>query len=848
MANIGKAGAGAQGGDAAPVGRAAGLGRSASDLANKAPNDGAPTPGPIRGRVAPDRPTLRRTPDARREAVAQAGQQTRQKLSQKLETNTNRPADNGQPNRAERAATRAEQAAERAAQQNNRTEVRADARDGRVEARADTKDARIEARADAKADRVEARADTRAERVEARVDARNERAEVKAERNGDNGREDVRFKTEVRRDDGRTEIRSETRTERGETRAELRAERGDDGAEFRAQRQTSFERDDDGDRFRSRRRAESGDDGRDARRSDFRSERGRGDDDGDSRRSDFKSDRSRGDDDGDSRRSDFRSEHSRGRGGNDDGDDFRTRFDTRGDYRGEGGPHRGHGRGEHDPPGNAYGLRRQDDDGHGRHENFYRNNGPGRGDSGFDVPLSDDGLRSLAASVKDLVRSLRHGEEHLPPDARRALDAATDLAGDELLRLLEAGKSGDKSYKILERAFEHALRTLEKAGDRGQQFAHTGQQFVHTRGQSVTEAVEEILQVAHLNRYLKQLEKVGGQPVRQAEEVIARLLYGASQGGNGQGGNAHGVGVFVGQGGVNAGQGGVSAFPPDARPTPAEILRDLRSGAFFPALEARSAFPLTGRARVVTEMMELMRTLDAFDRLARVFARADAGAPEAARRPNTAGTLGAFLGAGLAGLEALDEFLASLLPSLPGRAGRTEIPRLVAALGGMLPDPQGQMLVFTKDGVPLKLDQLLWLSTAGGLLGSSFQAEFTPVHLSPLLLYGFDAVYSVIGFDGRTLAQPHFAAVQAQINGEEMEWVFGQQPLTEGWMRALIERLKDSAAVEQNLFGETLEEALTEGRFHAVLVGGTVEEGSAVPDSFGVTKLLPGPTAQAAFA
>ena len=153
-------------------------------------------------------------------------------------------------------------------------------------------------------------------------------------------------------------------------------------------------------------------------------------------------------------------------------------------------------------------------------------------------------------------------------------------------------------------------------------------------------------------------------------------------------------------------------------------------------------------------------------------------------------------------------------------------------------DADGRALV-TKDGVPLKLAQLMWLGSLGGVLKPVAGAESFPVRLSPLLIYGFDAVYSLIGFDGRTLNPPHFAAVQAQVNGSEMEWVFGQPPLSEGWMRALIERLKDSAQADHNLLGEMLEEALADGRFHAALVGGTVSEGEAVADTFAVTRLLP---------
>ena len=115
------------------------------------------------------------------------------------------------------------------------------------------------------------------------------------------------------------------------------------------------------------------------------------------------------------------------------------------------------------------------------------------------------------------------------------------------------------------------------------------------------------------------------------------------------------------------------------------------------------------------------------------------------------------------------------------------------------------------------------------------------MRLSPLLIYGFDAVYSLIGFDGRMLNPPHFVAVQTHVNGSDLEWVYGQPPLSEGWMRALIERLKDAAQAEHNLLGEMLEEALSDGRFHAALVGGAVSEGQAQPDTFTVTRLLPSP-------
>lgn len=802
-----------QGGNVVPPDRAADAGRAATKLGGER----ATPPGEARaariegsvevGRRAATLRTQAQTRDARKLAVEADGRQKNHQLTAKLDTRT-----------SPKTEARAEQRADRAEQ---RAETRADARAQRTEARADTKAERTETRTEARADRAEAKDTRNADRIEARAERSADKVEARAERRADDGEARAESRTEFKGDDdGRTELRTESRSEfrtgRGDEKTDFRSERRGDDGESRSPRGTDTDSND-GDALRTRGRVEveSDDDGA-GFRANARAESGGGDDGGSFRT------RGRGEsgDDGGPPRSEFRAEHSRGRG--DDDGDGRSRFESRSEFRADG---YARGRGDDGPPGNAYGLRRgRGDDGPDLDFNLSRrpderhsHGRNGHGDN-FAVLDLDGGVGSLAASVRGLLHALKQGED-VPPGLRRALESAP--AGEELLRLLGEGRAADKvldkSFRILERALEHAYRTLERSADGGRQFVGNGR---HAAG----EVVEELLHAAHLNRYLKQLERVGGQPVRQAEEVIARVLYAQTRDGGDYG---RGVGTL------------------NDRPSAAELLRDLRAGAFFPPQEARSPFPLTGRARVVTEMMELMRTLDAYERVMRSVRE---GAAQVARSQSNEAP-GAILKAHLAGgLEALDELLASLFPTLPGRAGRNEIPRLAAALEGMLKDAQGRLLVFTKDGVPLKLDQLLWLGTAGGLLGSSFEAELTPSRLSPLLVYGFDAVYSLIGFDGRTLAQPHFAALQAEINGSELEWMFGQQPLTEGWLRALIERLKDSAFAEHNLFGETLEEALTEGRFHAALIGGTVAEGAAEPETFGVTKLLPGATCEAAFA
>lgn len=454
------------------------------------------------------------------------------------------------------------------------------------------------------------------------------------------------------------------------------------------------------------------------------------------------------------------------------------------------------------------------------------------------------GAHELVQSAVGYLRGTSGGAD-LPATTRAALDTARGALGSELAASLNDKATG-KVLRIVERALEHVSRAAEHGPKHGETFArttgHVGHSPEHMPDMLRTatgapdhlarEMADELLGAALLGRHLKNLEKTGGVVVQQAEAAIARALYGPTGGERPQGSQL------------------IPASAPEPRLHPQEILRDLRAGAFLPAHEQHNPFPLTGRARIVAEMMELMRTFDAVEGAIRR-AAAQVGA---AQKTNAEASVGALLRAHLAGTfdGTLDELMALLHPTLPGRAARYEIPRTVAAMNGLLTDADGRALL-AKDGTPLKLDRLVWLSVAGGLLstsflGGAFDAETFPTRLSPLLLYGFDAIYSVIGFDGRTLAAPHFVAVQTAANDSESEWVFGQQPLTPGWMRELIERLKDSAAVEHNLLGETLEEALVDGRFHAAMLSVAVEEGEPVADSSAVKRLLPGASGELAFA
>lgn len=415
----------------------------------------------------------------------------------------------------------------------------------------------------------------------------------------------------------------------------------------------------------------------------------------------------------------------------------------------------------------------------------------------------NDPATSAASDLLKHLRDTGRGEKGraLPAEVRRDVEALGRVIGrDNIAGLVDKG--GRKLEKFVEHLFRH---TGHAAGRSGGGF----------EPRDVGRRTDELVDAFKLLKHFGRMEKTGGETVRRAEVAAWHLL-------------SHEAGRHEGS--------YVSRSP-----RPAELLRDLRSGAFLPAQERHNPFPLTGRARVVSEMMELMRTLDAIESFAQ-----QPGAGE----PLAVDGLGLEVPGGLSGDAAFDlapEELFAPFPALPGRAGRMEIQRFVAALGGLLVDANGLALT-TRDGIQLKADQLLWLGVAGGLLGQASDAGQLATRLSPLLAHGFDAVYSLIGFDGRTLAAPHFAAVQSQVNASELEWVFGQPPLTEGWARSLVERLKDSASPDHNLLGEMLEDALADGRFHAVLLQGSVEEGAAAADSFGVARLLPGMSDVPAFA
>jgi hypothetical protein len=180
--------------------------------------------------------------------------------------------------------------------------------------------------------------------------------------------------------------------------------------------------------------------------------------------------------------------------------------------------------------------------------------------------------------------------------------------------------------------------------------------------------------------------------------------------------------------------------------------------------------------------------------------------------------------------EATARLLLALGPQLPGRAAKLELIAFLALLGGSVLDSKGAPLL-TLDGKPLKPGELLWFGPLGGMFETG-ALDRNAAKPSAFIGPGFDAIFSLIGFDGRALPMPRFLAVQAQVNGSSPEWLFGQVPFSEGWVRALIERLKDAAAVKKNALGERLEEALSDGRFYLGMFKGRVADGRALPETF----------------
>ena len=464
--------------------------------------------------------------------------------------------------------------------------------------------------------------------------------------------------------------------------------------------------------------------------------------------------------------------------------------------------------GRADLPGNRYG-RQSGGDSQGRtnsQTNRYVQAGedsPQNSLRNFRGPISTEG-RSQSHRYSEFPTQLQRNPNAQSSDSyyrdpKHLLRDTLKMAQNELQTLRFDSSHGRENRNIgltdkqIERVIDLAARGMENRLSKGE------------RPESIApRLLTETAEVVRLSEHFSRLERIGGAPVGRAYDAVLRYALSERE--------------------VETRSFRVIT----------EVLRDLRSNAFLYPRDLEGPFPLSGRARVVSEMMALTRTLEAIERFAAEIRTNPRG--------NVYANLPALLLAGvpheIVGCELADliaHVLLNTAPTFPGLAGRLEIPRLIAELGGMVIDAEGRPLVVV-DGKALRLSDLLFFDAqANASLDLAFDRFST--RLSPVVPFGFDAVYSLIGFDGRALSLPRFMAIQSQINASEFEWLFGKAPLSEAWARSAIEFLKDSISFHHNVLGELLEEAITTGRFHLAVMRGTVEDGKSVPGSFSFTSV-----------
>lgn len=344
--------------------------------------------------------------------------------------------------------------------------------------------------------------------------------------------------------------------------------------------------------------------------------------------------------------------------------------------------------------------------------------------------------------------------------------------------------------------------------------------------QPIQELATEFVNALRLAEHFARLEQQSGPIVRRAEASLVAILSDVEFHLSAGGGAAHIAGSSYSPSPIT---NAYSAIDSTSRLllTATELLRDLRSGAFLSAQDARAPFTLTGQARVASEMMTLMHLLDRVQAAQKQMKAAQSASLPITAAGNAVGEFADLLLDEAAGREKLSPVS---LPTLPGRAAVSELPSMIESFAGedrILRDSYHNPLFVTREGTPLELGDLVW--HAGG---DTQNSAIDSMGTSPLLLYGFDALYSLIGFDGRSLAPPAFLLVQTEFNDAASAPRFGYAMFSESWLRAIIERLKDAASSHHNLLGEALEESLTSGGFHQVLLRGSADYGRDAADSF----------------
>lgn len=430
----------------------------------------------------------------------------------------------------------------------------------------------------------------------------------------------------------------------------------------------------------------------------------------------------------------------------------------------------------------------------------------------FEVDESSRSARSSSAPLLNYLIGDHDGGIALTPLESLALDLLADTIGDDDLHLLASRlKMSDTAIiDLIESALRYALRDANESTDVEASSAFSSQSRLPVTSSTTLKQdanparfVGELVAAIRLGSHLDELEHQSGGIVRQAGESVQQFLS--------------------------------SGAATRSSVTLAELVRDLRSGAFLSTAGTTTQFPLTGRARIASEMMAVMRTLDRLERFANRVPNENHRAHETASPPpNPQASIAA----------------ARHRPHLPNRAGAFEIDNFMRMLfGGMNSSGNGGNInaaqsthtpptLHANDGTPLKPDQLVWLGAAGGIL-KTFDSESQPASLSSAILNSFDALYSLIGFDGRAPNSPAFLMVQAEVNHSKSDVLFGQAPFTDGWVRALIERLKDSIVAAHNKLGEQLEDSLAQNQFSRFVLSGAIEQGTPIANSFTLAPAKP---------
>src|SRR6185436_2039023 len=245
------------------------------------------------------------------------------------------------------------------------------------------------------------------------------------------------------------------------------------------------------------------------------------------------------------------------------------------------------------------------------------------------------GVHSDLTAAVDYLNGRTDGS-HLLPGTRQLLSHVEHSVGHSALRdfIRDSGRPGTEAFgRILHQA---NLTDHDTAGH-------------HSQNQ-IRGLTNELLNTIQLQRHLSQFEQAGGPAVQRARDA--------------------GLALSAGKAWAPA----MAASYGPAQMSVAELLRDVRSGAFMQPCGMNNPLPFGGGVRISREMAALIRTIEAL--------------------LNSMSSMGlgleyeSYILSALKGWLGIDEATARLLiatwPTLPARAGRMQIMAFLAAFSGLL--------------------------------------------------------------------------------------------------------------------------------------------------------------------